>query len=237
MVPTPQVSTLIKFVMPVSNRWRWSMRLEHSCFGVVFQGFPFRETTTHVVWSFQMFGICGNISIWKRMGGPWWNWVWFHLGFRSFRFWIACENSPLVLLWHGISLRFNHTSSVEWWWNVDIDDNSKKLTCFFCVFWDPFPPASLGPSAQAGFSKDEVLASFQSFKNPMGWTPPKRGWALFTPPPCAWAKNVLLEILEVQVEEVKNFSQMLHVCVYVPTFTNKNQLNIGKYTSLMDPMG
>ena len=33
-------------------------------------GFPFRETTTHVVWSFQMFGICGSISIWKRMGGP-----------------------------------------------------------------------------------------------------------------------------------------------------------------------
>ena len=96
--------------------------------GVFGQGFPFRETTTHVVWSFQMFGICGNISIWKRMGGPWWNWIWFHLGFRSFRFWIACENSPLVLLWHGISLPFNHTSSAEWWWNVDIDDNSKQFS-------------------------------------------------------------------------------------------------------------
>ena len=221
MVPTPQVSTLIKFVMPVSNRWRSSMPLDTAVFfGVFGKGFPFRETTTHVVWSFQMFGICGNISIWKRMGGPWWNWVWFHLEFRSLRFWIACENSLLVLLLHGISLRFNHTSSAEWWWNVDIDENSKQLTCFFCVFWDPFPPASLGPSAQAGFSKDEVLASFQSFKNPMGWTPPKRGWALFTPPPTAWAKTkVLLEILEVQVEEVKNLPiDAPRSCVYVPTW-------------------
>ena len=58
---------------------------------------------------------------------------------------------------------------------------------------------------------------------------------------CSYAKTTQIRVLKhaicsyQQLWCCSNHSQMLHCVDYSPTFTIQNQLNVGKYTSSMDP--